>query len=52
MRHAGLRREVTAVIAKPASVPCMILCCVVPGMGVWACGSVLGGGMNEAMGYK
>ena len=56
MRHADLRREATAVIAKPASALCMILCCVVPGVGVWACGCVgmcvCGGGMIDAMGLK
>ena len=26
--------------------------CVVPGMGVWACGCVFGGGMSDAMGKK
>ena len=46
MRHADLRREATAVIAKPASSPCMILCCVVLGVGVWAYGCVFGGGMS------
>ena len=50
MRHADLRREAKAVIAKPASAPCMMLCCVVPGVGVWACGLVFGGGMSNAMG--
>ena len=58
MRHADLRRKATAVLAKPASAPCMILCCVVPGVGVWvcgrvgvwACGCVFGGGMIDAMG--
>ena len=35
MRHADLRREATALIAKRASASCMILCCVVPGVGVW-----------------
>ena len=50
MRHADLRRKGTAVIAKPGSAPCMILCYVVPGMGAWACGCVFGGGMSDAMG--
>ena len=36
MRHADLLREVTAVIAKPASAPSS----VVPGMGVWPRGRV------------
>ena len=39
MRHADLLREATAVIATPASAPCMILQCG-PGMGVWPCGRV------------
>ena len=47
MRHADLRREITVVIVKPASAPCMILCCVEGGcVGVW----VFGGGMSDAMG--
>ena len=40
MRHAYLQREATAVIAKLASAPCMILCCVVLVVGLWACGRV------------
>ena len=48
MPHADLRREATVVIAKPALAPCMMIA----GMGVWACGCVLGGGMNDAMGSK
>ena len=40
MRHDDLRRDATAVIAQPASAPCMMLCCVVPGVGVSACGCV------------
>ena len=49
MRHAGLRREATAVIAKAASA---LLCdtAEVPGLGVWACGHVFRGGMGDAMG--
>ena len=54
MHHADLLREATAVIAKPASAPCMILqCgtwygCVL----VWPCGCVFGGGMSDAIGSK
>ena len=52
MRHADLLRAATAVIAKPASAPCMILLsgtwygCVA----VWPCGGVFGGGMSDAIG--
>ena len=39
MRHADLRREATAVIAKPASAPCMVLPCGTwyGCVGVWVC---------------
>ena len=39
MRQADLRREVTSVIAKPASAPCMILMCGTwyGCVGVWVC---------------
>ena len=39
MRHADLRREATAVIAKPASAPCMVLLCGTwyGCVGVWVC---------------
>ena len=55
MRHADLLREATtAVIAKPASAPCMILLC-----GTWyGCvavrprGCVFGGGVSHAIGSK
>ena len=49
MRHADLRREATAVIAKAASA---LLYDAVWYMGVWACGCVFCGGMNDAMGSK
>ena len=54
MRHADLLREATAGIAKPASVPCMILQCDTwyGCVGVWACGCVFGGGMSDAIGSK
>ena len=54
MRHADLLREATAVIATPASAPCLILQfgtwygCVA----VWPCGCVFGGGMSDAIGSK
>ena len=54
MRHADLLREATAVIAKPASAPCMIMQC-----GTWygfvavrPCGCVFNGGMSDAIGQK
>ena len=52
MHHADLRREATAVIAKPASAVLYDTryCCVVPGTGVWACGCVFCGWMSDAMG--
>ena len=39
MRHADLRQEATAVIAKAASAPCMILLCGTwyVCVGVWVC---------------
>ena len=42
MRHAGLLREATAVIATPASAPCMILQCGTwyGCVAVWPCGCV------------
>ena len=55
MRHADLLREATsAVIATPASAPCMILQCGTwyGCMAVWPCGCVFGGGMNDAIGSK
>ena len=53
MHHADLLREATAVIATPASAPCMILQCGT-WYGVWPCGrvGVSGGGMNDAIGLK
>ena len=63
MHHADLRGEATAVIAKAA--PALLYdtavwylvwaCgtwygCVVPGMGVWACGCAFCGGISDAMG--
>ena len=47
MRHADLLREATAVIAKPASAPCMILLCGTwyGFLAVWPCACVFGGGM-------
>ena len=54
MRHADLLREATAVIATPASAPCMILQCGTwysyGCVAVWPCGCVFGGGMNDAIG--
>ena len=47
MRHADLRREATAVMAKPASA-LLYDSAVVPGTGVWACGYVF----CDAMGSK
>ena len=54
MRHADLLREATAGIARPASVPCMILQCGTwyGCVAVWACGCVFGGAMNDATGLK
>ena len=54
MRHADLLREATAVIATPASAPCMILQCGTwyGCVAVWPCGCVFGGGMNDAIGSK
>ena len=49
MPHADLRRDATAVIAKPASVP---LYDSAVGYLVWMCGCVRRGGMSDAMGYK
>ena len=53
MRHADLLQEATAaVIATPASTPCMILQCGTwyGFVAVWPCGCVFGGGMNNAIG--
>ena len=53
MRHADPLRKAT-VIATPASEPCMLLQCGT-GYGCAAlrpCGSVFGGGMNDAIGLK
>ena len=47
MRHADLRREVTAVIAKPASA---LLYDIAMWYVVWMCGCVFCGGMSDAMG--
>ena len=47
MRHADLRREATAVIAKPASV---LLYGTAVWYLVWACGCAPCGGMSDAMG--
>ena len=54
MRHADLLREATAVIAKPASAPCMTLLCGTwyGCVAVWPCGCVFGGGMSDAIGSK
>ena len=54
MRHADLLREATAVIATPASAPCMILQCGTwyGCVAVWPCGCVFGGEMNDAIGSK
>ena len=54
MRHADMLREATAVIATPASAPCMILQCGAwyGCVAVWPCGCVSGGGMNDAIGSK
>ena len=54
MRHADLLREATAVIATPASAPCMILQCGTwyECVAVWPCGCVFGGGTNDAIGSK
>ena len=40
------------MIAKAALGAVVWYYCVVPGMGVWACGCVLCGGMSDAMGSK
>ena len=52
MRHADLRREATAVIAKAASALLYdtAVWYLVPGMGVRVCGCVFCGGMSDAMG--
>ena len=52
MRHADLLREATAVIATPASAPCIILQCGTwyRCVAVWPCGCVFGGGMGDAIG--
>ena len=50
MRHADLRREAIAVIAKAASALLYATAAMVPGMGVWAC--VFCGGISDAMGLK
>ena len=54
MRHADLLLEATAVIATPASAPCMILRCGTwyGCVAVWPCGCVFGGGINDAIGSK
>ena len=55
MRHADLRREAAAVIAaKPASALLYdtAVCCVVPRMGLSACGCRFCGGMSDAVGLK
>ena len=54
MRHADLLRKATAVIATPASVPCMILQCGTwhGCVAVWPCGCVFSGGMIDAIGSK
>ena len=54
MRHADLLREATAVIATPASAPCMILQCGAwyGCVAAWPCGCVFGGGKNDAIGSK
>ena len=54
LRHADLLREATAVIATPASAPCMILQCGTwyGCVAVWPWGCVFGGGMNDAIGSK
>ena len=49
MRHANLRRETTAVIAKPASA---LLYDTAVWYLVWVCGRVLCGGMSDAMDNK
>ena len=54
IRHADLRREATAVITKSSS-PLLHDTAVwyeVPGMGVWACGCLFGGGTIDAMDEK
>ena len=54
MRHADLRRESTAVIAKPASALLngMIRIAVWYLVWVWACWCLFGGGTSDAMGKK
>ena len=55
MRHADLRREEAAVkAAKPALAPLYdnAVWYLVWGMGVWAWGCVVCGGMSDAMGSK
>ena len=54
MSHADLLREATAVMATPASAPCMILQCGTwyGCVTVWPCGCVFGYGMNDAIGSK
>ena len=47
MRHAGLRREATAVIAKAASA---LFYDTAVWYLVWVCGRVCCGGMSDAMG--
>ena len=51
MCHDDLLREATAGIAKPASVPCMILQCGTwyRCVAVWPCGCVFGDGMGDAI---
>ena len=49
MRHADLRREATAVIAKAASA---LLYDTAVWYLVWVCGCVFCGGMSDAMGSK
>ena len=53
-RHADLLPEATAVIATPASAPCMMLQCGTwfGCVAVWPFGCVFGGGMNDAIGSK
>ena len=50
MCHADLRRKAAVIAAKPAfALLYTAVWYLVPGMGVWACGCVFGGGMNDAM---
>ena len=51
MRHADLRREATAVIAKAAST-LLYDTAVWYLVWVWACGCVFCGGMSDAMASK